>query len=90
MKKERKRRQYHERKRKGLCPECGGQREDLNYIKCKSCRDMGNISQIKHYSDYKQRNLCPNCGTPTDKSKFVYCKSCRMKMSEQKRKERCL
>lgn len=86
MKKDRKRKQYNERKNKGLCPECGGQRENSQYIKCKSCREMGNLSQKKHYGDYKKRNLCPTCGTSTKKSKFVYCKNCRRKMAEQKRK----
>lgn len=47
-----KRKTYHDRIKNGLCPRCGGEREDKNYINCRWCR--------RQASDYEYRRRHPN------------------------------
>ena len=52
---------YENRKKMGVCVSCGKEREDKNYVCCKSCRD----NQKKYSSEarifYLNLRICPRC-----------------------------
>lgn len=47
-----------ERKSKGLCPRCGGERDDLNKAYCFACREYMADRRAK----YLMLGICPICG----------------------------
>jgi len=80
---------YRTRKKKGLCPNCGGKvKKNSSFIFCDNCREnyrnyqeenKEKLLEIKRnkYEDRKNKKLCPRCGTFVGKkSKTVLCSKC--------------
>lgn len=81
--------QYHARLSSGLCPECGGQRDD-SYIICSHCRRYHNTMSRKNYDSarnkrncyaYRDRKArdgcCISCGNRLDNPSYASCPKCR-------------
>lgn len=44
---------YHQRKAEGLCPQCGSDRDDADFLTCSECRRVEAIKR-QFYSDFRE------------------------------------
>ncbi len=81
---------YNDRLKQGLCPQCGGKREDPGIIYCRKCLDAGKEKrrrlwdkkkkceyQHRLYEKRKKLGLCPVCGRDRDDENQALCSDCR-------------
>lgn len=52
-----------ERKAKGLCPRCGGEREDVEKVCCIACRKAQTERVRRSYHKKKDAGTCVKCGS---------------------------
>ncbi|MCL2442941.1 MAG: hypothetical protein FWD13_05675 [Treponema sp.] len=84
--------QYHKRRRAGLCPRCGGKVKKSSPFKtCDTCREyyrnyQSSITEViqetrrQKYAERKAKHLCPRCGIFVGKkSKNIICDKCLKK-----------
>ena len=76
---------YENRKAKGLCPNCGKEREDKNYVCCQSCRDYQ-----KKYNKETRRflldiRICPKCKKNRLFGSEKTCLECLAEIAEDRR-----
>lgn len=67
------------RSKKGLCPECGGKREDKEFKWCMKCRNLRKIELKKRVERRNREGLCARCRVPLEDKKFKTCLKCRSK-----------
>lgn len=80
---------YDDRLRRGLCPQCGRER-DSEFIRCSRCVEYAKQYARQHYdtkrnneaenrwrANNRERGLCPTCGSPIDDSNYKRCSKCR-------------
>lgn len=81
---------YRDRLRVGLCPHCGGKREDPWIIGCLSCREKIAVQRVIHFdrgkkalyqrrllASRRREGMCPTCGQERDESAYKHCSRCR-------------
>lgn len=59
-------------KLKGLCPECGGERDRDEYYMCSKCSEQKKKRRLRK----KESKLCVNCGSPAVEGATL-CKRCQ-------------
>ena len=87
---QRRTRLYNNRLKRGLCPHCGGVRENPGIIGCLSCNTRNADARVKCYDREKKaiyqmrlinrrrrEGVCPVCGRGRDVPKFKLCSKCR-------------
>ena len=74
-------RTYSLRRAAGLCPYCGGQRDESGRIACKQCRDKEKRRDSKRYAEAVKARKCVLCGKPVDDF-YVNCAACRAKRAD--------
>lgn len=82
------RQRYHRLLKMGVCPQCGGRRDD-GWIQCSSCRERNREAQhkipkeikqgyVNKYRDRCRKNgICYACGAWIGVGKFKRCQNCR-------------
>lgn len=78
--------QYQERKAKGLCTGCGGTR-DSSQLKCKNCRDLVKQGQKSLIATRRENKQCPDCGSPSSEDSS-YCLEHVLKRAEKNLEQR--
>lgn len=86
---------YYDRLSQGLCPHCGGKRDDHYNIGCNACNKRIADARTRNYktekhSHYQRRlhsrrrrqGMCPTCGQRLDDPKYKSCSTCRAKAAE--------
>jgi len=82
-------RRYYARLKRGLCPECGGER-DGEGIQCRSCRkgnreaqqrgktkERTNKYMSRLFKSRRAEGMCAYCGREIDESGYRMCSKCR-------------
>lgn len=54
---------YDRLKEAGLCPKCGKERDDPNYVSCTECRLKSQERKNQDYHWYVDNGICPYCKT---------------------------
>lgn len=70
---------YHERKAAGLCPKCGGVRDDDRYIACSKCRNHARQYVKESRKFFISLGLCKFCGRNKPIKGLQYCTECQAK-----------
>lgn len=70
-----------ERKRKGLCPECGGPMDREGWA-CRECTDIANERKRRWANERITNGTCPKCGQKALPGK-PYCQVCKDKTIER-------
>lgn len=83
-------RQWREtQKRLGLCPTCGGKREDADRVTCRNCRRRKSLNNTLRREKRAREGLCVVCGAPLDKrAGRLTCEDCLQKEREAKQNDK--
>lgn len=77
---------YHLRKSKGLCVQCGKEKENNNRVKCNKCAEKQRIYQRETREFYRNNGFCPECGKEKLFGKEKVCILCSAKKFEYDQK----
>lgn len=75
---------YKQRKKDGLCVQCGGNRDREGIITCSKCFDPKNRN--KKRNEWKSKGLCFYCGGQNDKLPNTLCSVCAEKQKKRTEK----